>query len=183
MVCQRGGLYDALKLLDFGLVQTQAESAESDRLTRAGMFVGTPAYLSPEQASAKPVDGRSDMHSLGAAAYFLLTGQPPFVGRTAVQVVAAHLHERPTPLTDLRRDLPEDLQEVVLRCLEKKPGERFRDMDDLDRALAQCRCAAAWSQEQAAAWWREHDTTKPAVPLAETVPCMGIGARDTPDNR
>jgi serine/threonine-protein kinase len=183
MVCQRGGLYDVLKLLDFGLVQTQAETEESNRLTRVGTIVGTPAYLSPEQASAKPVDGRSDMYSLGAAAYFLLTGQPPFVHRTAVQVVAAHLHERPAPLTGVRPDLPEDLQEVVLRCLEKEPRERFRDMDDLDRALAQCRCAAAWSQQQAAAWWREHGATQPGTPPAETVPCIVAGARDTPDNR
>jgi len=181
MVCQRGGLYDVLKLLDFGLVQTQSEAEESDRITRAGWIVGTPAYLPPEQAASKPTDGRSDMYSLAAAAYFLLTGQPPFVRLTAMQVVAAHLYERPVPLTDLRCDIPEDLQEVVLRCLEKEPSDRFRDMDELDRALAQCHSASAWTQEQAAEWWRVHGTMKPSTSLSETVPCTvdGLGARTT----
>jgi serine/threonine protein kinase len=80
-------------------------------------------------------------NSLGALAYFLLTGQPPFPGRSAVQVLAAHLHERPAPLTHHRADLPDDLQAVVLRCLAKNPADRFPDVQSLELALASPSCS------------------------------------------
>jgi serine/threonine protein kinase len=93
--------------------------------------------MSPKQAAGQEdLDARSDIYSLGALAYFLLTGQPPFPGRSAVQVLAAHLHERPAPLADHRADLPADLQAVVLRCLAKNPAERFPDVQSLEQALA-----------------------------------------------
>jgi serine/threonine-protein kinase len=107
-----------------------------------GASAGTPAYMSPEQAAGKGgLDGRSDIYSLGAVAYFLLTGQPPFVRDRALEVIVAHLHEPVRPLTELRAEIPDDLQQVVLRCLEKEPARRFTDVSGLHDALAGCSCA------------------------------------------
>jgi serine/threonine-protein kinase len=157
IACERGRLPDVAKLLDFGLVLLPSLGKGEDRLTQVGSIAGTPAYMSPEQAGGtEDLDERTDIYSLGAVAYFLLTGQPPFVRKSGLQVLAAHLHEPVRPLTDLRPDVPADVQEVVLECLHKDPTRRFADADRLERALGRCRCAGQWSREEASAWWREH---------------------------
>jgi serine/threonine-protein kinase len=142
MVCERGGVADVVKLLDFGLVKAVGPTRPEETLTQDGAIAGTPAYMSPEQASGKDqIDARSDIYSLGAVGYFLLTGQPPFPRDRAVEVIVAHLHEPVRPLTDLRAEVPADVQEVVLRCLEKDPARRFADVGRLHDALASCACA------------------------------------------
>jgi serine/threonine-protein kinase len=153
MVCERGGVHDVLKLLDFGLVKAVGLDSREEALTQQGAIAGTPAYLSPEQASgAEHLDARADVYSLGAVAYFLLTGQPPFQRVKAIQLIVAHLHEPVRPLTELRPDVPPDLQDVVLRCLEKDPARRFPDVTGLQEALAACACAGQWTEEMAASW-------------------------------
>jgi hypothetical protein len=157
LACARGGKHDVAKLLDFGLVQAcdPARGEGPTRLTQAGAIPGTPAYMSPEQAAGRnDLDARSDLYSLGAVAYFLLTGRPPFVRDGAVRTLAAHLTDPVRPPSDLRPGLPADLEAVVLRCLEKDPAERFPDAVALERALARCAGAGEWSWEQAAAWWQ-----------------------------
>jgi eukaryotic-like serine/threonine-protein kinase len=155
MVCQRGGLHDTAKLLDFGLVLPPAGDPDGEKLTQEGAVAGTPAYMSPEQAGGQEnVDARSDIYSVGALAYFLLAGQPPFAGRSSVKMLAAHLYELPAPLTQRRPDVPGDLQAVVLRCLAKEPAGRYADAESLETALAGCHTAGAWSAMQAASWWR-----------------------------
>src|SRR5262249_2617305 len=125
-------------------------------LTGEGMIAGTPAYMSPEQAAGRTdVDARSDLYGLGAVAYFLLTGRPPFVRDSAVQTLAAHLGEPVVAPDRHQPDVPADLQAVGLRCLEKDPASRFPGADELAQALARCRCADQWTREQAAAWWRD----------------------------
>jgi serine/threonine-protein kinase len=142
MVCERGGVADVVKLLDFGLVKAVGLTRPEETLTQEGAIAGTPAYMSPEQAAGKDhLDGRSDIYSLGAVAYFLLTGQPPFPRDRAVEVIVAHIHEPVRPLTELREEVPTDLQEVVLRCLEKEPARRFADVGRLHDVLASCACA------------------------------------------
>jgi len=137
MICERGGIPDVAKLLDFGLVRSPMTEAGGEKLTQDGMVTGTPAYLSPEQADGRnDVDVRSDIYSLGALAYFLLTGQPPFAGRSVMNTLAAHLYEKPEPLSARRPEVPADLEAVVLRCLAKEPEGRFPDVKSLDRALA-----------------------------------------------
>jgi eukaryotic-like serine/threonine-protein kinase len=156
IVGTRGGLPDVAKLLDFGLVLAHGPVGDGAKLTQEGTVAGTPAYMSPEQAAgADGLDARSDIYSLGAVAYFLLTGRPPFVRKTGVQVLAAHLHE-PARWPDEAAGVPADLRAVVLRCLEKDPARRFPDADALERALAGCGGAGGWTRGQAAAWWREH---------------------------
>src|SRR5262249_55432038 len=122
------------------------------RLTGEGAILGTPAFMSPEQAAGRSGDVRSDIYSLGATAFFLLTGRPPFQG-TAMEVIAAHI-AIPTPaLETVNPDVPSELATVVLRCLGKLPGDRYETVADLDAALACCGCAAEWTTDRATEWW------------------------------
>jgi serine/threonine-protein kinase len=156
ILCKYGGLHDVAKLLDFGLVRSlRLEGSGPRKLTKEGLILGTPDFMSPEQANgADALDARSDLYSLGAVAYFLLTGRPPFAGKTALETLVGHMHQPPAPLTDHCPDVPADLQAVVLRCLAKDPGQRFPDADSLDRALGQCACAGQWTEAQSRLWWQ-----------------------------
>jgi serine/threonine-protein kinase len=155
MVCQRGGVHDVAKLLDFGLVLPQGVDPDGERLTQEGAIAGTPAYMSPEQASGREnLDARSDIYSVGGLAYFLLAGQSPFAGRSAVRMLAAHMYEPPAPLTNRWPEVTEELEAIVLRCLAKDPAERFASAATLKKALAGCPAAGRWTEEEAACWWR-----------------------------
>ncbi len=156
IACERGGVYDVAKLLDFGLVQTTGLGQDADKLTVVGSVVGSPPYMAPEQATGRSdLDGRADVYSVGGVAYYLVTGQPPFVKETAMEMMLAHAYETPKPPSEVRPDVPRDLEEVILRCLKKKPDERYPDADSLEKALARCADANGWTEEDAAAWWAE----------------------------
>ncbi len=167
IVARLGGVCDVAKLLDFGLVLDESAADGDDRLTRAGVVLGTPAYLAPEQAAGEPVDARGDVYSLGAVAHYALLGRPPFGGKNARQVMTAHRTEPVRPLDGV----PADLAAVVTRCLAKDPADRYPTVRDLDRALAACGCAADWSAEQAATWWADGVAggANPAAGLTRTV--------------
>jgi serine/threonine-protein kinase len=165
MVCERGGAHDVVKLLDFGLVKAVGLGGGDDKLTQEGVLAGTPAYMSPEQAAGQEgLDARADIYSLGAVAYFLLAGQPPFPRGSALAAIAAHLREPVRPLAGIRTDVPADLEAVVLRCLEKDPARRFADVGGLGEALASCGCAGQWSEEMAARWWQAQASRACAIP-------------------
>ena len=116
---------------DFGVAKAVSESANDGNLTSIGVALGTPAYMAPEQAAAEPnVDHRADIYAVGALAYEMLTGKTPFTGRTAQAILAAHLTKLPEPLT-AHRSVPAALNELVLRCLEKDPADRWQRADDL----------------------------------------------------
>lgn len=151
-----GGVYDVTKLLDFGVVR-ETTMPDDPHLTGMGTIVGTSLYMSPEQALASGyVTAAADIYSLGAVAYFLVTGRPPFVGTNISQVLIAHAQEDVTPPSEYRPDLPKDLEQIVIRCLAKKPRDRFATAEDLAQALADCDCADRWSQQQAVEWWQRH---------------------------
>jgi serine/threonine-protein kinase len=161
VVCERGGLADVVKLLDFGLVR-RIDAEEG--ITVDSVVTGTPAYMSPEQAAGgEDLDARSDIYAVGSLAYFLLTGRPPFVDRTVVRVLAAHLYEAPEPPSRHRPEVPPDLENVVLRCLAKSPSDRFPDVASLDTALARCASPDRWTTADAAVWWRSHTGAGDAV--------------------
>jgi serine/threonine protein kinase len=118
---------------DFGI----ARASEGDnRLTATGMAIGTPAYMSPEQAAGdRQIDGRSDLYSLGIVAYQMLVGEPPFVATSTPAMLVKHISERPTPVSQRRSDVPQDLARAVMMCLEKDPSGRFDSASALVTAL------------------------------------------------
>src|SRR5205085_1542772 len=107
IACQRGGVPDVAKLLDFGLVQNFGLDREADKLTVKGAIVGSPPFMSPEQARGSGnLDARSDIYSVGGVAYYLLTGHAPFERETAMEMLLAHAYEPVIPPSKLRPDLP-----------------------------------------------------------------------------
>jgi serine/threonine-protein kinase len=123
-----------VKVADFGLARVLS-AADGLDLTQDGMTLGTPLYMSPEQAEGRPVDTRSDLYSLGATVYHLLAGRPPYSGPSAVAVVMAHIKEPLVPLATVRPDLPAGLCEIVDRLLQKEPCDRFESPTALLQAV------------------------------------------------
>ncbi|APW60837.1 serine/threonine-protein kinase [Paludisphaera borealis] len=158
----RGGQYDVAKILDFGLVKP-IHDERSSVLTLEGVVTGSPLYMAPELIvrNHEP-DARVDVYGIGAVAYYLLTGRPPFLGPDAMAVMIAHARDPVEPLSAVVPGVPPDLEEVVLRCLEKDPADRFQDVVSLARALEACSDADDWSAERAAAWWRTHQPIEAA---------------------
>jgi len=125
---------------DFGVAKALSEAAAGQAaptgFTSAGVAMGTPTYMAPEQATADPtIDHRADIYSVGIMAYEMLAGHPPFAGRTPQQLLAAHVNRPPEPLGTVRSSIPPDLAAVVMRCLEKRPADRWQRADELLRAL------------------------------------------------
>ncbi|HMA38873.1 MAG TPA: protein kinase [Gemmatimonadales bacterium] len=117
---------------DFGIAKALTDAAGSTQVTTVGISIGTPAYMAPEQCAAEPtVDHRADIYSLGVLAYEMLTGRTPFTGSSAQAILAAHLVDQPPPLQQVREDVPGPLAELVMRCLEKKPSDRWQSAGDL----------------------------------------------------
>jgi hypothetical protein len=121
----------SVKIMDFGI----ARLADS-RITATGQFVGTPAYMSPEQAEGNPADARSDIYSLGLVMYEMFCGRPAFSGETPIAIVAKQVAETPAAPRAIESDLPVRIDEAIRKCLEKKPERRFQSVEELDAALS-----------------------------------------------
>jgi serine/threonine-protein kinase len=112
-------------VMDFGIAKAIGQPEGSRRVTTAGVALGTPAYMAPEQAAADPhVDHRADLYAFGVMGYELLTGAPPFGGTTSQQVLAAHMTQRPEPISSRRPSVPPALATIIMHCLEKHPADR-----------------------------------------------------------
>ena len=151
MVCERGGVADVVKVLDFGLVK-DIEAPRDEKLSATHTIHGTPLYMAPESLTdPDSVDARTDLYALGAVAYFLLAGQPVFSGNL-VQVLGHHLHTKPERLTERGAKCAPEFEAVVQRCLEKDPDARFQSAAELRSALLAC-AGGTWTQAAARAWW------------------------------
>jgi serine/threonine protein kinase len=120
---------------DFGIARAVSDSGDS-RLTATGMAIGTPTYMSPEQAAGeREIDGRSDLYSLGIVGYQMLVGEPPFVASSTPAILVKHISERPIPIEQRRADVPVDLSRALMMLLEKEPANRFPSATALVAAL------------------------------------------------
>lgn len=118
-----------VQILDFGIAKVVDDASFEETLTKTGQVVGSPRYMSPEQARGESVDGRTDVYSLGCITYELLTGQPPYVGQTAMETIAKHLFDDLPKLSDVEGvDFPEELEVLVSKVLAKDPDERYDSM-------------------------------------------------------
>jgi eukaryotic-like serine/threonine-protein kinase len=136
MLMTQGDETDYVKVLDFGLVK-DIESNDEEDLTQAGVFMGSPKYMSPEQIQGERVDGRSDIYSVGVLMYEMLSSTPPFVREKQVQILMDHINAPVPPLRapEGAAPIPDELARLVMRCLAKRREERFADMDQLLNAL------------------------------------------------
>ncbi|MGV9265874.1 protein kinase domain-containing protein [Kitasatospora sp. NPDC003701] len=179
----------AVKVMDFGIARALTGTAST--MTQTGMVMGTPQYLSPEQALGKPVDHRSDLYAAGCMLYELLTLRPPFTGDTPLSVVYQHVQDMPVPPSQANQRVPAALDPLVLRSLAKNPDDRFQDADEfrahLQHALREMHGAAggAWAAGAAAAGLaaagQGHSGATPMIGADETaVLGAGIGGPGDP---
>jgi serine/threonine-protein kinase len=153
----RGAIWDVAKLLDFGLVKSIAAGTSTSE-SSDGMVVGTPLFAAPEWTLRDGrLDERSDIYSLGAVGYFLITGRPVFTHQSPVKLLFAHANEPVAPLRDFEPRVPDDVERIVLRCLAKRPEDRFDSVEALADALDGCRSAGTWTQSRAFQWWEGID--------------------------
>ncbi len=157
MICERGGKFDFIKVLDFGLVRSQSASG-TQGVTNIQTLTGTPMYLSPEAISdPEAMDARSDIYQLGAIAYFMLTGQHVFSGNNLYEICAHHLNTVPDmPSTKLNRPVNHELEVLIMGCLAKQPEKRPGTAQQLLTAfekLAQSEQIGYWTQQEARSWW------------------------------
>jgi tRNA A-37 threonylcarbamoyl transferase component Bud32 len=154
---QRGGVPDFVKVLDFGLVKVR-DTQGGVELTMTEATLGTPLYMSPEAVEhANDVDARSDLYSLGAVGYFLVTGEALFDCLTLGEVLMHQVKDLPVrPSERFGKPMSADLENLLMRCLAKNPAARPADARELDEALTRCRSAADWTRELADEWWRNY---------------------------
>lgn len=185
ILCERGGMPDVAKVVDFGLVRHAALGADEAATlqTSRSVLTGTPLYMAPETVKGEPfIDGRSDLYALGAVGYFLLTGRPPFEASTVVEIIAHHLHTTPEPPSARSpHSVPRDLEALILRCLAKEPEDRHPSARALGHALRECAAATPWSQDDATAWWqtfRRQSGGGRAPAASDTAPTLAVDLDD-----
>jgi len=186
ILCERGGIPDVVKVLDFGLVKDIAAPKDAG-LSVTTTIAGTPMYLAPESITdPSAVDGRTDLYALGCVAYTLLTGEPVFEGKTVVEVCGHHMHKEPVPPSQrLGEPIDADLERVVLQCLAKAQKDRPQSAQALHDALMACQMARQWARADARGWWEEHRSQlearakkrRDAVSEGETALTVAVDAR------
>jgi eukaryotic-like serine/threonine-protein kinase len=151
-VTKVGDDYDFAKVLDFGLARLTVGHGH----TTVDSIRGTPAFMPPEIIKGEPVTAASDIYAMGAVLYWMVTGTPVFTGKRIHESVIAHLEATPErPSVRLGREVPADLEAVILKCLAKQPDDRYGSARELEAALTACSCGTKWSRDAARASWQE----------------------------
>jgi len=158
-VCRWGLKHDFVKVLDFGLVKTAEDAKREDaKLTAQGVATGTPAYMAPEVALARPeLDARLDIYSLGCVAYWLLTGKQIFEADSPMALALKHVKDDPVPPSRRSElEITPEFEKLIMSCLEKKPSQRPQTANDLLSQLESCPVKNPWDSERAGSWWEKH---------------------------
>jgi serine/threonine-protein kinase len=156
-ICRMGQQFDFVKVLDFGMVKFSHTKREQTMISGTHA-TGTPAYMAPEMILGdRPVDARADIYAVGCLAYFLLTGRLVFEAENSMAMLLRHVQEMPSPPSS-RTELvvPKEMDDLVLRCLEKDPAMRPASMDEFLSTLSDCPLSERWTAERAKAWWQQH---------------------------
>jgi DNA-binding NtrC family response regulator len=176
--CCLGPHYDFVKLLDFGIVRNSATVEQT--VVSTEQWQGTPATLSPEAAQCEEVTQAADIYGLGCVAYWLLTGRHVFEGPNSMAVIMQHITKAPQPPSDHRPEIPAALDDLVLQCLAKNPGDRPASTLELHQRLASLSVGQSWDNREAELWWRTNipsvGVTADADEISETMDSMGIRA-------
>jgi len=161
-LCRYGEEYDFVKVLDFGIVGAVRDGADHGTMeTRENAIRGTPAFIAPEQAMGTELDWRADIYATGCVAYWLLTGQLVFTADTPMGYLLKHAHDQPAvPSSRTDLPIPKPLEELVLSCLAKNPGDRPQSARELSQRLGTITMAEEWTQERAHQWWTTHRPTQ-----------------------
>ncbi len=147
----RGGRPHFVKLVDFGIAKLRGGSITGGGRTSAGLIVGTPEYMAPEQCDDGAIDARTDVYALGVMAYELLAERLPFQGKTVTQLLLAHLQQQPPPLSQVVKDIDPELERTIMKALAKAPADRHADMARFAEALRPVRARLGPGGEPAAA--------------------------------
>lgn len=179
---RRGGLCDFVKVLDFGLAKELPKEGETG-LTKSGSFVGTPRYVAPESVYGREkIDLRADLYNVGAVAYWMLTAQRLFASSSGVELLVDHVKTTPPRPSEIAEvEIPPEMDEIVMKCLAKKPDDRFQSAMELASALEAISFKSPWTQEKANDWWCLHldlderchicpNSGKVIVPAAQKAP-------------
>jgi serine/threonine-protein kinase len=169
---------DFVKVLDFGLARPVDRGQDDARITLEAGVAGTPAFMAPEQILGDhEVGPRTDLYALGCVAYWLLTGQRVFEGTNAMQMVIDHVRTPPVPPSRRgAQPIPEALEDIVMRCLQKDPGARPASAAALSRELFALDLEARWTEARGREWWQTHTpgADDAAGPTAEVFPSREI---------
>jgi serine/threonine-protein kinase len=170
VACRWGLMWDFVKVLDFGLVKVTWNMGTDDRLTSDGLIIGTPGYMAPEAVLGDTaLDARVDLYGLGCVAYWLLTGERVFAGRTPVEMLMHHVKTPPvSPSERSGREIPRALEALVLQCLAKEPDERPESAEWLAARLAECETVENWTPARAREWWEQNVPGAPTDAASES---------------
>ena len=170
--CRYGLEYDFIKVLDFGVVKSREEVSRRTKLTNADGATGTPGFMAPEVALGKEVDARADIYAVGCVGYWLLTGKLVFEEETFIATMMAHAYKAPIPPSRRTEiEIPPQLEELVMQCLEKEPHARPSSAGEIRRRITQYGLADLWTSERAEKWWRLHmpENNAAGTPINVTV--------------
>ncbi len=182
ILCERGGVADVAKVVDYGLVKEVAP----DTGHSTGVILGTPAYVAPEAVTDPGSIGpAADLYAVGAVGYFLLTGKRVFDGKTPVEICIQHVTARPRRPSEISATyVSPELEAVIMKCLEKRPADRFASALELGKALRALSASAEWSEPDAEAWWKayrardDHRTTASAAPTEPSPVSVQLESRE-----
>jgi tRNA A-37 threonylcarbamoyl transferase component Bud32 len=172
--------YDFVKVLDFGIVKSQAESDGQTQLTNANDASGTPGFMAPEMALGKDIDHRADLYAVGCVAYWLLTGRLVFEEETFLATLLAHAQRTPVPPSRRSEiEIPPSFDKLIMSCLEKEPERRPSNAREIIKTLSQSAVADSWTPERAEKWWRAHmpERSGPAAQPLTASPPLHVNAQ------